>query len=163
MRELGGSNLMVNVRLRYDEYGKLPVTNDYRQISIIKDPLVYGASTIKSNTSFSQLTKINLSGVGDDNFIEDELVYQGVFPDTTFTGTVVEWNGSNQLKLANTKGSIIAASLIGETSGATGTVSVPVTFSEVQPYSGQLLYIDNIKPISRASDQIEDFKIVLKF
>lgn len=163
LRELGGSNLMINMRLRYDEEGKLPVTNDFRQISLIKDPTIYGTTTVKTNTVFSQLTTVTLSGVGDDNFVEDELVYQGLFPNTSFTGTVVAWNGSNQLKLANTTGSITAASLIGLVSGATGTVSIPVTIPEVAPYSGQLLYIDNIKPIIRSSDQIEDFKLVLKF
>jgi hypothetical protein len=163
LRELGGSNLIINMRLRYDEEGKLPVTNDFRQISLIKDPTIYGTTTVKTNTAFSQLTTVTLSGVGDDNFVEDELVYQGLYPNTSFTGTVVAWNGSNQLKLANTTGSITAASLIGLVSGATGTVSIPVTIPEVAPYSGQLLYIDNIKPIIRSSDQIEDFKLVLKF
>ena len=163
MRELGGSNLMINMRLRYDEEGKLPVTNDFRQVSLIKDPYVYGTTNVKTNTAFSQLTTLTLSGVGDDNFVEDELVYQGLFPNTTFTGTVVAWNGSNQLKLSNTAGSVTAASLVGLVSGATGTVSIPITIPEVSPYSGQLLYIDNIKPIIRSSDQIEDFKIVLKF
>ena len=164
LRELGGSNLMLNVRLRYDENEKLPVTNDFRQISIIKDPIIFGTNRlIKSNTAFSQLTTLTLSAVGSQNYIEDEVVYQGVPPSTTFTGIVVAWNGSNQLKLANTTGSIQAASLTGAMSGATGTVSVPITLPEVQPYSGQLLYIDNIEPVTRASDQIEDFKIVLKF
>jgi hypothetical protein len=42
-------------------------------------------------------------------------------------------------------------------------VSVPYTLPELHPNSGQLLYIDDIQPITRSSDQIEDFKIVLKF
>lgn len=162
LRELGGSNLMINIRLRYDEEGKLPVTNDFRQISLIKDPTIYGTTKIKTNTAFSQLTTLTLSGVVN-NFVEDEIVYQGLYPNTSFTGIVVDWNGSNQLKLANTTGSVISASLLGLTSGAKGTVSIPITVPEVAPYSGQLLYIDNIKPIIRSSDQIEDFKIVLKF
>jgi hypothetical protein len=98
---------MLNVRLRYDENEKLPVTNDFRQISIIKDPIIFGTDRlIKSNTAFSQLTTLTLSAVGGQNYIEDEVVYQGVPPSTTFTGIVVAWNGSNQLKLANTTGSI---------------------------------------------------------
>jgi hypothetical protein len=163
LRELGGSNLMINVRLRYDENEKLPVTNDFRQISIIKDPLIYGTNRVESNSVFDQTLSLTLSGVGDDTFIEDEIVYQGVTPNTTFTGTVVSWDSSGILKLSDTRGSLIAASITGESSGATGVVSFPVIFPEVQPYSGQLLYIDNVQPISRSSDQIEDFKIVLKF
>ena len=164
IRELGGSNLIINTRLRYDESGKLPVTNDFRQIALIQDPLVYGTELPKTNTAFSQLTILTLSGVGDDNFVEDEIVYQGTSVATaTFTGIVVEWNGSNQVKLSNVTGTVQAESLIGDTTGATGVVSIPYTVPELQPNSGELLYIDNIKPIQRSSDQIEDFKIVLKF
>lgn len=164
LHELGGSNLMLNVRLRYDENDNLPVTNDFRQITIIQDPLNYGTSTIRSNSSFSQLTSLTLSGVGDDNFVEDEIVYQGTsLANATFTGTVVSWNGTNVVKLSNVKGTISAQSLIGVTSGATGVVSIPYVTPDLQPNSGRLLYIDNIVPIKRSSDQIEDFKIVIKF
>jgi len=164
IRELGGSNIIINTRLRYDENGKFPVTNDFRQIALIQDPLSYSSTIVKSNTAFSQLTTLSLSGVGDDDFLEDEIVYQGTSPsNATFTGVVVEWNGTNQVKLSNVTGTPEARSLVGETSGATGTVSVPYTTPELAPYTGQLLYIDNIKPIQRSSDQIEDFKIVLKF
>lgn len=164
LRELGGSNIIINTRLRYDESGKFPVTNDFRQVALIHDPLTYGTNTTKSNTAFSQLTVLSLSGVGDDDYLENEIVYQGTsLAEATFTGIVVEWNGSNQLRLSNITGEPEAKSLIGSVSGATGTVSIPYTTPELVPNSGQLLYIDNIKPIHRSSDQIEDFKIVLKF
>lgn len=164
LRELGGSNIMINTRLRYDEDGKLPITNDFRQISLIKDPLIYGTNIIKSNTALSQLTNLTLSGVGDDNFIENELVYQGLSSsNASFTGIVVSWDGANQIKLSNITGVPEARSLIGESSGATGTVAIPYTEPELEFNSGQLLYIDNIEPIQRSADQIEDFKIVLKF
>lgn len=165
LRELGGSNIIINTRLRYDESGKLPATNDFRQVSLIKDPIAFGTTTIKTNTAFSQLSILTLSGVDDDNFQEDEIVYQGTSSsNAVFTGVVVEWNSATStIKLSNVTGNPEARSLIGETSGATGTVTIPYTVPELVPHSGDLLYIDNIKPIQRSSDQIEDFKIVLKF
>jgi hypothetical protein len=36
-------------------------------------------------------------------------------------------------------------------------------FSEIEKNSGQVIYIDNRRPISRANDQIEDIKIVIEF
>ena len=164
IRELGGSNLIINTRLRYDESGKLPVTNDFRQIAIIQDPYKYGSTTVEANTAISQLTTLTLAGVGDDDYVENEIVYQGIsVANATFSGTVVEWNGTNQIKLSNVTGTVQSETLIGDTSGATGTVITPYTLPELQPDSGHLLYIDNIKPVQRSSDQIEDFKIVLKF
>lgn len=165
LRELGGSNLMINARLRYDESGKIPVTNEIRQVALIRDPIIYGTtSQIMANTVYTQLTVLTLSGVGSDSYQLDETVYQGPsIANSTFLGTVVDWNGTNQIKLSNVSGSVEAKSLIGKSSGATGVVSVPYTNPEVLKNSGQLLYIDNILPITRSSDQIEDFKIVLKF
>lgn len=164
LRELGGSNLIINMRLRYDESGKLPVTNDYRQVALIKDPLVYGSSTVISNTAINQLSIVTVAGVGDDDFVEDEIVYQGAsLANSTFKGIVVYWDGTSQLGLSNLEGTIVADLIYGSTSGATGVVSIPYTLPDLQPNSGRLLYIDNIQPISRSSDQIEDFKIVLKF
>lgn len=164
LHELGGSNLIINARLRYDENEKLPVTNDFRQVALIKDPFSYGTSTIRSNTSISQLTTITLSGVDDDEYSENEVVYQGSsLANATFSAVVVEWNGSSIIKVSNVEGTLRSESLIGVESGATGIASTPYTQPDLQPNSGQLLYIDNIKPITRSSDQIEDFQIVLKF
>jgi hypothetical protein len=52
--------------------------------------------------------------------------------------------------------------LIGANTGAARFVD-SVTNPTLKRYSGNLLYIDNIKPIQRAVDQTEDFKIILKF
>lgn len=164
LRELGGSNLILNLRLRYDEDGKLPVTNSFRQVALIKDPYSYGTTTTKTNTAISQFTTLTLSGVDDDSYFESEIVYQGAsLANATFTGTVVAFESPNKIKLTNITGTPQSASLIGSTSGATGVVTSPTVNPELEPNSGQLLYIDNIQPVSRSTDQIEDFKIVLKF
>ena len=34
---------------------------------------------------------------------------------------------------------------------------------EIEPNSGQVVYIDNRRAISRANDQVEDIKIVIEF
>jgi len=52
--------------------------------------------------------------------------------------------------------------IIGQTSAATRYVG-SVTDPDCKPYSGYLLYKDNITAIERAEDQNEDFKIVLSF
>ena len=46
--------------------------------------------------------------------------------------------------------------------GTTGTIA-GIANSQLQPYSGDVLYIENRSPISRAADQIEDVKLVIEF
>ena len=70
--------------------------------------------------------------------------------------------------------------ITGGTSGATGTTSgstetitlannntVTMTSGyanpELQPDSGNIIYLENRRPIQRASDQTEDIKIIIEF
>lgn len=163
LRELGGSYLILNPRIAGSEGDILSVGNDYRQIAIIKDPYVYGTTTVASNTVLSQLTVLSLNGVSSE-YIVDEMAYQGgSLAGSTFSGRVVEWDSANSIiKLSNVQGIPTTELLIGETSGANRFVD-SVTNPGLQPRSGQLIYIDNVTPIQRDADQIEDFKIVLKF
>ena len=72
--------------------------------------------------------------------------------------------------------------IVGATSGATGVPAQPATNPitlaggntlsfdndgyakpELQPDSGNIIYVENRRPISRASDQTEDIKVVVEF
>ena len=106
-------------------------------------------------------------------------------------GTVVEWDSSNKVLFyvqtsydsqgtnATTKQNVPfggTGTITGATSSAT---AVPLTTyssslnntsftagyatPEMQPDSGDVLYIENRKPISRASDQTEDVKLIVEF
>ena len=50
---------------------------------------------------------------------------------------------------------------LGSTSIGT-VVAVSTDYPEVQPYSGQIIYIENRGAVSRASDQIEDIKLIVQ-
>ena len=49
----------------------------------------------------------------------------------------------------------------GSPSGVTFT-SNTLNNPEVQPDSGDIMYVENRRPINRASDQIEDIKIIVE-
>ena len=49
----------------------------------------------------------------------------------------------------------------GSPSGVTFT-SATLNNPEVQPDSGDIMYVENRRPINRASDQIEDIKIIVE-
>lgn len=161
--ELGGSNIMINATLKNYEFGKLPVTNDYRQVALLENPLVYRTSNVMSNSVVSQTTAIELNGISVE-YAADEWVYQGSsFANYTYKGKVVEWDSANNLlKLANVTGKPKSELIIGSNTTAARFLS-SITNPDMQPYSGKILYIDNILPIERAADQAEDFKVVLNF
>ena len=55
-----------------------------------------------------------------------------------------------------------AATVTGGTSGATATI-IANNSPSLEAYTGDLLYVENRVPISRASDQIEDVKLIIQF
>jgi hypothetical protein len=159
--ELGGKNLMFNIRLKYSEDGVFPETNDFRQISIIKDPVDLNANVI-SKSAFLQSYMLRLFGSGD--YLEDEIVYQGPsLANSTFSGEVLKWDYQNsKIYLINTKGNPTGDNLQGTAQFSSRQV-IDIFPGEAKKYSGKILYVDNLKPILRSSDQIEDFKILVKF
>ncbi|NDB61681.1 hypothetical protein EB001_25060 [bacterium] len=163
LTELGGSYLIFNVQIKDTETGVLTTHNDYRQISLIEDPRLFGVTALSSLPSFSQLTVLSLNGTSVE-YTEDEWVYQGAnFASSFFKGYVVEWDsGNNIIKLSNTDGVPSKDLLIGANTTAARFVA-SITNPALQPRSGNLLYTDNTTAIQRADDQAEDFKIVLNF
>ena len=163
LTELGGSYLIVNVQLKDTEGGVLTTHNDYRQISLIEDPRLYGVTTLSSLPAVSQLTVLSLNGTSVE-YTEDEWVYQGAsYSSSFFKGYVVEWDsGNNIIKLSNTDGIPSKDLLIGANTTAARFVA-SITNPTLQPRTGNLLYTDNITSIQRADDQAEDYKIVLNF
>ena len=160
--ELGGSSLMLNAVIRNSEGSLLPVTNDVRQISLIKDPLKSDGQTVSTNIVVLHAQTITTTGTGD--YQQDEIVYQGgSVSSASFLGRVVSWDSANGIAVViNTVGTPTTQSLIGATS-TTGRFVSAVKPSELKPYTGQILYVSNIEPIVRSSDQAEDYRIVLKF
>lgn len=163
MRELGGSYLILNPRIRGSEDNKLPVKNEFREIALLQDPKLAVSGNIATGRVYSQLLTITVSS-GADDYQLDETVYQGgSLATSSFSGTVVNWDsGNNQLKLTSTIGTPTSATITGNTSTTTRVVE-SVTEKDLLNQSGHLLYIDYIQPITRSIDQTEDYKIVLKF
>ena len=163
LTELGGAYLIFNVQIKDTESGILTTHNDYRQISLIEDPRLFGVTSLSSIPAFSQLTVLTLNGTSVE-YVEDEVVYQGAsLASSFFKGHVVEWDsGNNIIKLSNTDGIPTKDLLIGANTTAARFVA-SITNPTLQPRTGNLLYTDNMTAIQRADDQAEDYKIVLKF
>lgn len=163
VRELLATNVIINTRLRGTEGGVISTINEFRQISIMTNPKLLGTQTLASNLVYNQTMSLTLdSGITD--YILDEFVYQGAsLESSTFSGRVVSWETeTNLMSLVDIQGTPAAEPVYGETSAAVRLLQ-SYTERSLRPYSGNLIYIDNIIPIQRADDQTEDFKIVVKF
>lgn len=166
VEELGGFYIAMNVRLEYDDgAGDFPIDNDYRRIGIVRDPLQFGTTTIASASTLDATYSITLaSGVSGD-FDVDETITGGT---SGATGRVVSWDATSRTlryiktQSENTTAFQTAETITGGTSSASGTSS-SLGNPEAQPDSGDIIYVENRRAINRASDQVEDIKIVCEF
>jgi len=157
VEELGGKYIMLNVRLDGNESNTFSTANEFRQVGIIRDPYLYGTSTRAVASSFRQSYKYQLSGISG-SFTVDETITSG-----SNTASLIEFTTPNLFTtLPVHRAFANSTSVTGGTSGATGTIAV-ITTPGLQPYSGDIIYVENRVPIARADDQIEDVKLVIQF
>ena len=157
VEELGGKYIMLNVRLDGTESNTFSTANEFRQVGIVRDPYLYGTTTRAVASSFRQSFKYQLSSISG-TFTLDETITSG-----SNTASVVEFTTPNLFTtLPLNKPFANSASVSGGTSAASGTIAV-ITTPGLQPYSGDIIYVENRVPISRAADQIEDVKLIIQF
>ena len=185
IEELGGFYVMMNTSLEGTESGNsgdLTVANDFRKITLIRDPNAGGSAA--TATTLRATKGINLSGVSG-SYVVDEKITQA---STGAVGKVVEWDSTNSILYyiqtrhtnegIDTNGNQTAFSGTNTVSGAGGATGTPTTTSstidsvsftsgysasEIDHDSGDILYIENRAPITRAADQTENIKLVIEF
>jgi len=163
VHELGGSNIITSVRIDDDEDGVLIANNDFRQVSIIKNPLIFNSSNAFTNTVFSQALTFAIAGSGPE-YIPDEYVFQGSsLASSTFNARILSWNSlTNIMKVTEYTGTPTTTTLTGLTSGGNRFITSIIN-PNLKNRSGYVIYIDNITPVTRIDDQAEIMKIVIKY
>lgn len=160
VEELGGRFIIMNTRLDGDEADTFSVANEFRQMTVIRDPFTFGTTDRAVSVLQRQTYRYVMTGVSGA-FQTDEFVFDG----GSNTAIVVEWDIPDSILYTKTPLNLEFANgsiLTGNTSGATGTISV-VSTPGLQPYTGDILYVENRVPIARATDQIEDIKLIIQF
>tara|TARA_Y100001938_G_scaffold151140_1_gene246502 strand:+ start:5902 stop:7482 length:1581 start_codon:yes stop_codon:yes gene_type:complete len=169
--EFAAHNVILNVQLSGTEGGTFPTVNDFRTVGILRDPKLANGS-IASASRFDQTTRLTVASVsGSGAYTLDETIRGNT---SGAVGKFVKFANTNA---ANTAGVIHitdsisngsfsgSESLKGLTSNITATLSSIVLpgATGLVPFTGDHIYVENRAPISRASDQIEDIKLVVKF
>lgn len=168
-QELGASALMVSVGIEGDESGVIPVSvtgnEGFRQIGLLKDPLLAAASNVATGTVYRATTKYRLTEPSKD-YEHQEVVYisEGGLSSATLTASVEFYDGANnEIYVNNIVGTVNPPqTLIGDTSGAIATI-VSIEESDLKRYSGDLLYIENTAEISRDPTETQQIKLTLRF
>ena len=189
VEELGGFFVMLNTSLEGTEStnsGDFTAANDFRKITLIKDPQnAAGSAASAATLRGTYAIRINSSPT-PGTFTADEEINQA---STGAVGKVVEWDSTNRILYyvqtrhndagADANGNVTAFSgtnvITGQSSSATGTpeattstvnnVSFTSGYSapELKHDTGEILYVENRTKITRATDQTENIKLIIEF
>ena len=192
VKELGGHFVITNTTLAQAEGDDLTTANDFRQVGIVTDPYNYGTTTVASSSTARMTYVVKMSSASGTFDVDEEItqattgaVGRVVEWDASRSLLYYSQERFSTYGTAATTQSYTAFSgtntITGSTSSATGTPSSTssetvtlaagntIAFTsgyanpELQPDSGNIVYIENRKPIQRVSDQTEDIKIIIEF
>jgi len=161
VEELFGCSVISTVTFENDESGKFPIGISFRQIGLIVNPTLYGESTIADLTGANyQYTRLNVSGVSGV-FVEGETL-NNITSGQENVAQIVKVE-SNRILVNVVKGSISENDhLQGTTSGSSCEV-LTVVPSMLEPYSGDMLYLENRTGIAKIENQSETYRLIIKF
>jgi hypothetical protein len=187
VEELGGFYVMLNKSLvGLEGTSDITVSNDFRRIGLLRNPTNFGTTTIASADTRRQLYAAVFSSVSG-TFTADEEINQAT---TGAVGKVVEYDSTNKILYyyqtrfpdvgTDSNGNQTAFSganaITGQTSSAAATPNTSssatvngTVFSsgysnpEFAFDSGDVLYVEERSPITRASDQTENIKLIIEF
>ena len=174
IEELGGNYVILNSRLEYAEgSGDFPTDNDFRQIGVITNPTDYGGNTLCSASTRKAYKTMEFVSSGFSAPTVDTIIRNASTElKTTAVGVVVSVDSATRiisfLPYPNEAGNFVAFansnSIYSSTSTAHGTLksSSAVVNEEVARHSGDIIYLENRGAVSRASDQIEDIKLIVE-
>ena len=187
VKELGGFYVMINKSLTGAEgTSDIGVANDFRRIGLVRDPYNYGTTTVATATTRRQIYAAVFSSVSG-TFTADEEINQAT---TGAVGKVIEYDSTNKILYwyqtrfpdvgTDSDGNLTAFSganaITGQSSSAAATPNTSnstttnaTVFSsgystpELAFDSGDIIYVEERSPITRASDQTENIKLIIEF
>ncbi len=167
--ELGGFYVALNTQLDGAGGGDLTVGNDFRQITIVKNPYSSGTTVATANTLKATKYIQLASGESVTNFSADQIITGG---NSGAKAYLVEIDATN-LRLYYYQNSKTGYGAFQNSEAITGSnptggsaqthASTAVNAAEVVKGSGQLIFLENRAPINRSASQIEDIKCIIEF
>lgn len=186
-RDLGAFYVLLNAYVKYEEgAGDFPANNDFRQIGIIRDVIDSSTNKLADKDTLIATKRLRVSSViggtnpasgqSDRFFLPDEMlllngnplaVVLEYKPDqadpgstatvTTGTLTFIQTPESGYTPITTSM-----TNLTGSNSGAKCNVTEIIP-EEVKKHKGDILYLENRRPVLRSPEQVEDIKAIIEF
>lgn len=167
--ELGAFFVGLNTQLDGADGGDITVNNDFRQITIIKNP--YSSGTTIATSPTLRATKYIQLAAGElvTNFAVDQVITGSVsgakayLVDIDATLLRLYYYQNKKTGYASFQNSELVVGSNPTGGSATTHASAALVAAEMVKGSGQMIFLENRTPINRSASQIEDIKCIIEF
>jgi len=157
---LGAHYSLIGVQLPYDA-DDFPSVNEYRRIGVLRSPYNYGSTTVATAATLNATRILNCTLGTIGTFAQDEEIV-GSTSGARATVVSAASNKLSTIQIGTQRGAFtVNETITGVTSGATCILS-SITQPEVDTRSGDIVYLEHRRPISRQPDQVESIKIIIE-
>ena len=166
------SAIMFNAKPSGTETLDFVIGQDFRQVGLIKNPQTdsaghggNGVSTAFTSSTGRALKALNFSAV-NTAFGEDKTILGATSGAKAFidkdSGNSVFYHQNDDTGFKSFQAGETVSETDGTGEGVLDSAGAFETTFEVNPHTGELLYIDNRSAVTRSADQTEDIKIVIQ-
>jgi hypothetical protein len=167
IKELGAFFIGLNSQLTGNEGGDLTVGNDFRQVTIIRNPKLYGPGAVATAATLKALKYLDFSAA-ITSFLVDELIVGQTTGAQAYAVEIDTGTGYiyyHQNAKTGYKAFQNGETVVGQTSSASVALEASAALGtpEVHPGTGDIMFLENRNPINRTTTQIEDIKVIIEF
>ena len=169
IKELGAFFIGLNTQLTGTEGGDLTVGNDFRQVTLIRNPKLYGPGAVATAATLKALRYMDFQPTTTvTDYLVDELIVgqtsgaQAYIVEIDAATGYVYYHQNDKTGYTSFIG---GENIVGQTSSVNGSLEAANSLGtpEVHPGTGDIMFLENRNPINRTTTQIEDIKVIIEF
>ena len=169
IKELGAFFIGLNTQLTGTEGGDLTVGNDFRQVTLIRNPKLYGPGAVATAATLKALRYMDFQPTTTvTDYLVDELIVgqtsgaQAYIVEIDAATGYVYYHQNDKTGYTSFIG---GENIVGQTSSVNGSLEAANSLGtpQVHPGTGDIMFLENRNPINRTTTQIEDIKVIIEF
>ncbi len=169
IKELGAFFIGLNTQLTGTESGDLTVGNDFRQVTLIRNPKLYGPGAVATAATLKALRYMDFQPTTTvTDYLVDELIVgqtsgaQAYIVEIDAATGYVYYHQNDKTGYTSFTG---GENIVGQTSSVNGSLEAANSLGtpQVHPGTGDIMFLENRNPINRTTTQIEDIKVIIEF
>jgi hypothetical protein len=148
-----------------NENNTIPTANDFRQLSLIKNPIDNDTSVIGNNDVYNTCKSLTVTANSSD-FTSDEIITALGAGDSGAQGHVVQYDHDGTtatIYYIQNEDTGFAPFAVGDTIDSVNAAVTSVNDADIVFNSGEIMFVENRDAVSRSSSQIETIRLVIEF